>query len=220
MNAQNQSNRSNWVVDTRLWLVLDRHAAQPRSLAEVTALAVKGGVDAVLCRIKDAPLPQIRELARPVRQLCRELKVPFVMSHEIELALELEADGLQIGVSDPPLAEVRSAIGNGLMLGYSTHGVGEALARFHDGADYVFLGPVYPTPAKLKYGAPLGVDTVAQAQTLPGPVVFIGGITPQNCQPLIELGAKRVAAISALQAVTDPTTSASQFIAAMNKKTS
>ncbi|MBN2082456.1 thiamine phosphate synthase [bacterium] len=218
MSVQRHAPRPNWVANTRLWLVLDRYAAQPRSLEEVTGLAVGGGVDAVLCRIKDVPVAEIKRLALPVRRICREFAVPFVMSHEVQLAQELQADGLQIGAADPPIAEIRRAIGEKLVLGTSTHGVGEAQRCFADGADYVFLGPIYPTPAKLKYGAPLGIETVTRAQSLPGPVVFIGGITPENCRPLVELGARRFAAIAALQATADPAASARRFIAALDSQ--
>jgi thiamine-phosphate pyrophosphorylase len=75
----------------------------------------------------------------------------------------------------------RELVGDGLALGFSTHGVGEARQRFAAGADYVFLGPIFPTPEKLKYGDPLGLDALAQARDLPGPVVLIGGINADNC---------------------------------------
>jgi thiamine monophosphate synthase len=87
-----------------LWLVLDRQAAAPRSLPEVTDLAIRGGVDVVLCRIKDAPAELVLRQSRPVRDICSKRGTPFVMSHFPELALELAADGVQLGVADAPLA--------------------------------------------------------------------------------------------------------------------
>ena len=193
-----------WISPSRLWLVLDRHAAEPRTLPEVTRLAVSGGVDAVLCRIKDAPEADVARLASEVREACRELRVPFVMSHFPDLAVSLEADAIQLGIADPPIQEVRQLIGSSMAVGFSTHGVGEAQDCLAAGADYVFVGPVFPTPEKLKYGPPLGLGVVPDAAALPGPVVFIGGINLANASSIVQAGGLRVAAIGALQRVADP----------------
>lgn len=193
-----------WIWQSRLWLVLDRHAAAPRTLPEVTELAIKGGVDVVLCRIKDAPTEEVLELSRPVREVCKRRDIPFVMSHFPQLAVELDAEGVQLGVADDPVEEVRQLVGDRLALGFSTHGVGEARHCFAVGFDYVFVGPIFATPEKLQYGEPLGINTVAQAASLAGPVVFIGGITVENCTQITRAGGRRVAAISALQRTADP----------------
>jgi len=203
-----------WLEASRLWLVLDRQAAAPRSLAEVAELAIQGGVDVVLCRIKDAPLRTMAKLSEQVREKCRQHNCPFVMSHNYELAHDLEADGLQLGISDPPLIRIRGVIGEGMPVGFSTHSVQEARQRFEQGASYVFLGPIYATPAKLKYGLPLGLATARQARALKGEVILIGGINGSNIQELsatwysVDPGKRepplRVAAIGALQRVLDP----------------
>ena len=201
-----------WLPKARLWLVLDRHAAQPRSLDEAARMCIAGGIDAVVCRVKDLPQEEVRALAIPVRQACEKTRTPFVMSHDIELAQELQADAIQLGVGDPPIAEVRGVLGQGVAIGYSTHSVDEAAARHADGVDYVFLGPIFPTPAKLKYGSPLGIDVVSAGMNqLNKPVVFIGGITPVNLPDVLEAGGQRVAAIAALQARPDPQAAAAQF---------
>lgn len=192
-----------WIIDSKLWLVLDREAAAPRSLAQVAELAVAGGVDVVVCRIKDAPVDKVRQLAVPVREMCQRTKTPFVMSHCVELGLELGADAIHIGVQDAQLPAVKASIGGRIALGYSSHSVPEAKAMLLRGADYVFLGPVFPTPAKLKYGAPLGLGIIPDASALPGPIVFIGGINEATLPLLIAAGGRRVAAISALQSVAD-----------------
>lgn len=192
--------------------MLDRSAAFPRELPEVTELAGAGGISAVLCRIKDAPLMEIKPVASVVREVCHRFHTPFVMSHHPELALELQADAVQLGTVDQSIAHVRSIVGDNIAIGFSTHGVGEAARCFEEGADYVFLGPIFATPEKLKYGDPLGLDTVSDAADLPGPVVFIGGITERNLGQVIAQGGKRVAAISALQRVNDPQAAASRML--------
>jgi thiamine-phosphate pyrophosphorylase len=205
-----------WIEDSKLWLVLDRSAAFPRELSEVTEQAIAGGVSAVLCRIKDAPLVEIKPVAGAIREICRRLHTAFVMSHHPDLALELQADAVQLGTEDQSIADVRNIVGGSIAIGYSTHGVGEAAQRFKEGADYVFLGPVFATPEKLKYGDPLGLDVVSDAAVLPGPVVFIGGINEGNLSQVIARGGKRVAAISALQRVDDPQAATERMLAMLD----
>ena len=197
---------SDWLWKAQLWLVLDRHAAHPRALHEVTECAIRGGVDAVLCRIKDLPQSDVRQLANQVRDVCYQYCTPFIMSHDIELAAELMADGLQLGVGDPDISQARSRLSQTAVIGYSTHSVAEALSRAGEGADYAFLGPVFPTPAKLKYGAPLGLGVVSQAVASVSamPLVFIGGVNTMSMSDILSAGGQRVAAIAALQAVPDP----------------
>ena len=194
----------NWIAESRLWLVLDRRAAAPRTLPEVTEMAVRGGVDAVLCRIKDAPDDTVAVMAGEVRDVCRRAGLPFVMSHFPELAAELQADAVQLGIGDPEIGRIKETVGNEMAVGYSTHSVAEALARFQSGADYVFLGPVFATPEKLKYGSPLGTGVVRDSLGLPGPVVYIGGIAAHNVEEITASGGKRIAAISAMQRCDDP----------------
>jgi thiamine-phosphate pyrophosphorylase len=194
-----------WIDSSRLWLVLDRAAAAPLTLAEVTEHAVAGGVDVVVCRIKDAPPPQVRQLALPVREICRRTKTPFVMSHDVELGLELSADAIHTGAAEGQIEALRAMTGSRMALGYSTHRVAEAGEMLARGADYVFLGPVFPTPAKIKYGDPLGLGVIQGTSALLGPVVYIGGINEATLPQLIAAGGRRVAAISALQSVPDVT---------------
>ena len=165
--------------------------------------AARGGVDAVLCRLKELSEAEAYGIAAEVRQSCAEAGVPCVISHWAETALRLKADGLQLGAADPPLAEMRARIGKGMVLGYSAHSVEEARRAMEQGAGYVFLGPVFPTPAKLRYGAPLGLGVVRPALELPRPVVFIGGINLATLPELVAAGGKRIAAIAALNSAPD-----------------
>jgi thiamine-phosphate pyrophosphorylase len=200
--------RLSWIENSKLWLVLDRAAAAPLSLADATKQAVLGGVDVVVCRIKDAPPEQVRQMAIPVREICQRTSTPFVMSHDVELGIELGADAIHAGAADAKLEAIRAIAGSQIALGYSSHSVAEAEAMLASGADYVFLGPVFPTPAKLKYGNPLGLGVIPGALALPKPVVFIGGINLSTLPQLVATGARRVAAIAALQSVPDITAAA------------
>jgi thiamine-phosphate pyrophosphorylase len=193
-----------WVESCRLWLVTDNKAAAPRTIDEAAQLALAGGVDAVVCRVKDAPEPARRALIADVLIVCRNAGQPSIVSHEVDLALELGAAGVHVAESGLTLTSLRSRVGEQRTIGVSTHSVAAAQTALEQGADYVFLGPIYPTPGKLRYGPPLGLTAVQQASRLPGTVVFIGGIGESNLAEVAAHGARRVAVIRALQAVADP----------------
>lgn len=205
-----------WPARARVWLVLDRAASAPRSVEETTERAIAGGIDAIVCRLKEMPEDEQRPIAKSVRQLCADSNTPFVMSHFPHLAKELLADGIQLGKDDPPPAEVRKLLGQTVRIGYSAHSISEANESLKGGADYVILGPIYPTPAKLKYGDPLGLAVASQAVTeITGTVVCIGGITLAKLPELVGCGVTRVAAIAALQHDVDPAEAVAAFRSAL-----
>ena len=123
--------------------------------------------------------------ARQVQALCKQFNVPFIINDDVELALELDADGVHIGQDDDKAADVRARIGDKI-LGVSAHTLEEVLKAEKDGADYIGAGPVYPTER-------IGI-----------PVVGIGGITVENCVPVIEAGADGISVISASSKAADP----------------
>jgi thiamine-phosphate pyrophosphorylase len=134
------------------------------------------------------------------------------MSHFPQVARALDADAVQLGISDPPVAEVRRLVGQDMAIGYSSHSIEEARLQLEGGADYVFLGPVFATPAKLKYGEPLGLEVARQAVAeLNGIIVCIGGISNSNLPQLVAAGVSRVAAIAALQKDCDPAHAVREF---------
>lgn len=82
-----------------------------------------------------------------MQEACREAGIPFIVNDDVELALKLKADGIHIGREDANAKEVRDAIGD-MILGVSTHTMSEVKQAEEDGADYVGLGPIYPTETK------------------------------------------------------------------------
>ncbi|MDQ3024431.1 MAG: thiamine phosphate synthase, partial [bacterium] len=179
MADQSKPNFS-WIERSRLWLVLDRYAAAPRSLPEITELCIEGGVDVVVFRMKDVTSEDARPVAKAVREICSEHNVLFVLSHFSELVTELRPDALHIGISDDPVMSVRKSLSDQVALGYSAHSIVEAERANADGADYVVLGPIFETSSKAHYGPPLGVSVIAEAETLDVPVVYIGGMNEQT----------------------------------------
>lgn len=164
--------------------------------------ALAGGTTMVQFREKgqDALVgePMIR-LARRIQDQCRQAGVPFIVNDDVELALKLNADGVHIGQDDESAASVRERIGNRI-LGVSAHSVDEARRAILHGADYLGIGPIYPTRSKDDAKAVQGPAILRElrAAGIHLPIVGIGGITVERVEEVIGAGADGVAVISAV----------------------
>ncbi|MEG7380629.1 thiamine phosphate synthase [Bacillus subtilis] len=177
--------------------------------------ALKGGATLYQFREKggDALTGEARiEFAKNVQEACREAGVPFIVNDDVELALKLKADGVHIGQEDASAREVRSTIGD-MILGVSAHTMSEVKQAEEDGADYIGLGPIYPTETKKDTKAVQGVSLIeaVRRQGIGIPIVGIGGITIENAAPVIQAGADGVSMISAISQTDDPEGAARKF---------
>ncbi|MGM1050588.1 MAG: thiamine phosphate synthase [Bacillota bacterium] len=138
-------------------------------------------------------------LARELQDMCRSAGVPFIVNDDVELALELDADGVHIGQDDESAESVRERIGNRI-LGVSAHTVEEARRAILHGADYLGVGPIYPTISKDDAKAAQGTTILREMRGagIELPIVGIGGITADRAGEVIRAGADGVAVISAV----------------------
>lgn len=193
--------------------------AEPLSVVQK---ALKGGVTLFQFREKGSNAligaDQIA-FAEKVQAACREAGVPFIVNDDVELAVKLKADGVHIGQDDADAKEVRAAIGD-MILGVSAHTMSEVKQAEADGADYVGMGPVYPTETKKDTKAVQGVSLIeaVRRQGISIPIVGIGGITLENAAPVIEAGADGVSMISAISMAQDPEESARHFYQVIQKQ--
>jgi len=157
------------------------------------------------------------QLAARLRELCREHAVPFIVNDEVELALALDADGMHIGQEDQAAAEVRKRIGPDRILGVSAHNAEEALAAVEQGADYLGVGPIYPTATKEDARAATGLRALSdiRATGITLPIVGIGGITAENTAAVVSAGADGVSVITAISHATDVASAAHQLALAV-----
>ncbi|WP_136418815.1 thiamine phosphate synthase [Herbaspirillum sp. ST 5-3] len=184
-----------------------------QKLLDVTEAGLRGGAALVQYRHKTAS-PQLRkEQAAALLALCRNYGRPFIVNDFVDLCMELDADGIHVGGTDAPIAQVRAAVGPDKIVGASCYGSLQ-LARDAQqaGASYVAFGGFYPSRVK-KYEVSTSPDIVTQARTeVPVPNVVIGGMTPENAEPLVANGADMVAAISSVYMVDDPEAAARRFV--------
>ncbi|WP_310177198.1 thiamine phosphate synthase [Neobacillus niacini] len=152
------------------------------------------------------------ELARRLQQICRMNGIPFIVNDDVELALELDADGVHIGQEDEPVETIREKIGNRI-LGVSAHTLEEAKKAVECGADYLGIGPIFPTNTKEDAKAVQGTSLIEKlrANDLTIPLVGIGGINASNAHSVIEAGADGVSVITAISKTENITESARQL---------
>lgn len=161
--------------------------------------ALQGGLRLLQYRNKPAAAALRREQAGALLALCRAQSVPLVINDDLQLALEIGADGAHLGREDGDLAAARAALGPGKLLGISCYDdIGRAREAKRVGADYVAFGSFFASPTKPgAVRAPLTLLGAAKAE-LGLPVCAIGGITLQNAPQLIAAGADLLAVITDL----------------------
>jgi thiamine-phosphate pyrophosphorylase len=190
--------------DFRLYAIAGETYHPGRDLIEVMEATIRGGADIVQLRDKETPPEELLGKARALRELTRRYGVPFIVNDYPELALEAEADGVHLGQEDMPIAEARRRLGEDKIIGISTHTIGQAREAVRAGADYIGVGPVYPTPTKPGRAA-AGLEFVRQAAAeIAIPWVAIGGITLGNADEVLDAGARRLCAVSAIVGSPDP----------------
>lgn len=186
------------MVDFRLYLITDRHVTR-RPLIEAVRLALEGGIRAVQLREKDLPARELQALAKDMRQLTRDFGAKLFINDRVDVAIASESDGVHVGVNGIPAAAIRSLVGNDMLIGMSTHTIDEAKAARDSGANFITFGPVYDTPSKSKYGAPVGLNVLESIKIeLDIPVFALGGIKSGNLRAVFGAGCDGVAMISAI----------------------
>jgi len=203
-------------MDWSLYVVTDAGLARGRSHLEVVHAAIAGGVTVVQYREKEATTRRMVEEAQELRELCREVGVPFIVNDRLDVALAVDADGVHMGQDDMPAPLARKLMGPDRILGVSVSTVAEAIQAQSDGADYISVSPVFSTPTKPDAPQPTGVEGLrAIVRAVGRPVVAIGGIKAHSAAQLIHAGAAGVAVVSAIVAAEDVEAAARELRAAV-----
>ncbi len=184
--------------DCRLYLVTPP-ALEPRRFADLLAAALDAGdVGAVQLRLKDADDDTVRRAIDALRPVSQSRGVAFLVNDRPDLAVAHGCDGAHVGQTDTPAAVSRKILGS-LMLGVTCHNSRDlAMTAGDEGADYVAFGAFYPSPTK---DEPIMADPEILrwwSELMEPPCVAIGGITADNCAPLVRAGANFLAVISAV----------------------
>lgn len=187
-----------------LYLITDRRQFS-RSSSDVwqtqldlIAQAAQSGCQLIQIREKDCAARALSEFVRAAIARARPHGAKVLVNDRLDVALLTDADGVHLRVNSLPVGEVRRLVSRAdFLIGVSTHSLTEAQAADAAGADFIVCGPVFPTPSKAEYGAPLGLTQFAEiCRAVQSPVLALGGITPENCAQPLAHGAAGIAGIS------------------------
>ena len=205
----------------RLYLVTDQSLTRGRTLADVVAAAVQGGVTCVQLREKQLDTRAFLAQALALKALLAPHGVPLIINDRIDIALACGAEGVHLGQSDMPVHAARQLLPPQVFIGWSV----ESMADVHDSAtlplDYLGVSPVFATPTKTDTKTAWGLDGLAQVRAATAlPLVAIGGIHAGNAQAVLRAGADSLAVVSALCAADDPHAAAADLRAVCDQEPS
>ena len=184
--------------DLLLYAVTDRYWLGEHTLHEVVKESLDGGVTFVQLREKHLDQAHFLEEAKDLKKLCAEYHVPFVINDNVEIAIEMDADGVHVGQSDMEAGDVREKLGPDKIIGVSAQTVEQAILAEKHGADYLGVGAVFPTSSK-DDAEDVPFETLkAICEAVSIPVIAIGGITQENVKELAGSGICGIAVISAI----------------------
>lgn len=180
--------------------------------------ALSAGVKLIQIREKQVPDRQLLEHARRMRELTKEFDALLIMNDRPDLAVLADADGVHVGQDELTVRDARQIVGPERLIGVSTHSIDQARQAVLDGADYLGVGPTFPSQTK-SFEEFAGLDYVKQvAAEITLPWFAIGGITMERVDSVIKAGATRVAVSNAICGSADPVEAAAQFVQTSKKR--
>ena len=184
--------------DLLLYAVTDRHWLGDRTLYEVVKESLDGGATFIQLREKNLDQAHFLEEAVELKKLCAEYHVPFVINDNVDIAMQMDADGVHVGQNDMETGDVRAKLGPDKIIGVSAQTVEQAILAEKRGADYLGVGAVFPTGSKDDADDVSHETLKAICQAVNIPVIAIGGITVENTPLLKGTGICGIAVISAI----------------------
>jgi thiamine-phosphate pyrophosphorylase len=196
-----------------LYLVTDEIERCRYGLVETVRRAVEGGVTIVQYRSEKLSHEDQRCAVLPLQEYLHSVNIPLIINDNVQLAVEIDADGIHIGQDDMPVPEARVLIGADKILGLTVTTQEQMAAVDTELVDYLGCGPVFPTITKDDAPPPMGVEGWAElARLSPLPVVAIGGLNKERTAAIRATGlAAGVAVVSYICAAENPTQAAQEL---------
>jgi thiamine-phosphate pyrophosphorylase len=192
-------------ADAPLYFVTDHALTGGRPILDVIRLACEGGVRLVQYRDKAARERDFLREAGAALEICRRYGAKMLVNDRVEAAKDIGADGVHLGQDDMEPQDARDMLGEGAIIGISTHNREEVLHSREKPVDYINIGPMFPTATKdhSKYGA-LGADAVLELSALAAhPFTTMGGIKRHHLPELFRRGIRTVAMVTEISLAED-----------------
>ncbi len=181
------------------------------NLKTLVGILIEAGVDLIQLRDKSLTDNELVSAGKLIGSLTQETKTCWVMNDRVDLCIAAGADGVHLGQDDLSVHEARMILRPNQFIGVSTHSIEQARQAVIDGADYIGVGPVFPSQTK-SFDSHVGVELVAQVVTeISLPAFAIGGIDASNIFKLIAAGCRRTAVSSAVCSAVSPNETAQEI---------
>lgn len=186
-------------MDCGLYIITDEILAPGCSHIQIAKESLSGGARIIQLRDKRRSGAELYAIAQKIRSLCTHHDARFIVNDRLDIALAVRADGVHLGQDDLPLSAARLLAPRPFIIGVSVGTVEEAVLAERDGADYLGVGPVYPTGTKTDAGPAVGPELIRSIrENVSIPIVAIGGINLSNAGDVLAAGADGIAVISAV----------------------
>jgi thiamine-phosphate pyrophosphorylase len=183
---------------TGLYVIIDTEALGQKGEIDAASKAICGGARVIQLRDKHYSKGELLAIAQKLKDLCDKSDVLFIINDHLDIALAANADGLHIGQDDLPLSAVHKELPIDKIVGLSTHTLAQALKAEAEGADYIAVGSIFPSPTK-KVATVVSLEQLSQIkQAVSLPLVAIGGINKENIADVVAAGADAAAVINAV----------------------
>jgi thiamine-phosphate pyrophosphorylase len=197
--------RRNAFKQVDIYPVTCERLSNGRSNLEVLKAVIQGGARIIQLREKEYSGKKMYDLALKFREITTKAGVLLIINDHVDIAMAVAADGVHLGQDDLPLNAARK-IAPELLIGASTHSLPEATQAQKEGADYINIGPIFPTGTKEGLKRFLGPEAIAAiSPRIDVPFTVMGGISESNIDQVLTYGARRVAMVTAITQAPDIT---------------
>ena len=189
-----------------LYVITDQKISHGKSHLEVAEAVLAGGATIIQFRDKEMKDFEAEEICFKIHQLVKAEEIAFIVDDRVVVAKKVHADGVHLGQEDMSIKLARKIMDKNQVIGISVETVEQAIKAVEEGADYLGVGPIYPTTTKFDAGKALGVERLKEIKEVVNiPIVAIGGINEDNLEEVLRAGADGVAVISAVVSAPDIT---------------
>jgi thiamine-phosphate pyrophosphorylase len=204
--------------NSRLYVIIDKKVLKDRSLIRTAKKIIRAGAEIIQLRDKSSNKKTILKDALVLKGLLSRSNILFIINDHIDIAILVDSDGVHLGQQDLPIEAARKLLGKDKIIGSSCRNITEALEAQDKGADYIGIGPIFPTSTKPATHA-IGVDLIKTCRNkISIPFFAIGGINEENIDRVSSCGGQRVAVCKAICKARNIAAATRKFYNALYKK--